>query len=185
MLDFLKKKKKPKDKNLSKLPELPRLPDLPSIPNKKVIPKSKPRLPSLDIPDIKVSPFRKSEPIPRKMPIEIQPEKEKMFAKILKKPIASFSKAKKYEQESIKKEQEELNKLHDHEVTKPIFIEGSLFKQILVDVSSINTELKEGNDSLEKVKTIEKRKSTKFGSFKSSVLNVQRKLIFVDKLLFK
>ncbi len=181
MFNFLKKSKKTKEMNLSELPDLPKLPDLPSTFNKQ------PRaMPSLDIPEIKVKP-RKEERFDFTQPIEIQPEKTRTekLKTMVKKPLDVLAKARRYEEQAVKEEEEELEEIHEHSNARPIYVEGTIFKQMLTDISIMNNQLKESYDALEKVKAIEKRKDTKFNNFKSSLLNVQRKLIFVDKLLFK
>ncbi len=198
--------------SLPKLPELPSLPgtkklELPQIPKKRQGLSFPGKIPSLnkqvkpikssqdiDIPAIRVKPktnekklvIRKPIEIGSKKPVEIEPEERKpMLKKIIRKPMQILSKAKRYEEQIVREEKEEFHELHAHLIGKPVFVEGNIFKEILTDITIINNNLKEGNDSLEKIKSIEKRKTTKFINLKSSILNVQRKLIFIDRLIFK
>ncbi len=192
------KKKKSKDLGLGNLPELPQLPELPPLPQQQ----SKTKLPSLskkpmqlkplpdmDIPEIKVKPrkiIRKQPEMHIEQPIRIEQEKPKrQIRNIIKRPLSVLSKAKRYEDKAVRIEEEELEEIHEHIMKKPVYVEGNLFKEMLTDISIMNSELKECNDSLEKVKSIENRKGTKFSNFKSSILSTQRKLILIDKLLFK
>ncbi len=194
LFNVFKKKKSKELANLPKAPSLPELgddlPDLPSLPSEKG---KKAFSSDIDIPDIKVM---RKKPVEIKRPIkktnikeigvgkaiEIEPEKEKRVMTKLKKPMAFLSRAKKFEQESIAIEKEELEHL---KVAKPVYVEANIFKQMLSDISIINTEMRQATTSLSKMHDLEKAKESKFTNFKSNIMSVQRKFIYIDKLLFK
>ena len=59
------------------------------------------------------------------------------------------------------------------------------FKGILKDINQIKNDLRNSNEILSKVEEIDENKSKVFERWKNSMSDLQKKLIFVDKILFK
>ena len=135
--------------------EIPEDLDVPPAPPKKE------ELPEFPIPD-EVPEF-KEESIPVKKEVS---------------PIEKFEKA------VVKEQQEELNS-RDLTLKKPIFVYLDSYREMINELGLIKTTLKESTDSLARVAQFKEDEDKEFNKWEGLLKDVQKKLIFADKTLFK
>ncbi len=67
----------------------------------------------------------------------------------------------------------------------PLFINLSGYKTILLTVDDIRDHLKRANDRLADLNGIKSREDSALEAWHSSLENIQRKMIFIDRSLFE
>lgn len=70
------------------------------------------------------------------------------------------------------------------ELTKPIFIDVGIFRDVIDEIALIQNTLKETSDSLSRLDEFREDENKEFRRWQSDMQDVQKKLIYVDKTLF-
>ena len=199
---------------LPEIPELPELPELEPISELQKKPegilgvpdilKEFPSTKEKPIPEFKapkIPPARVPEPIPKEpigpIPIETpkplfgirEPEKQKPIIKEdipihapkldIKPEISPYEI---FERAAVR---EEGDLLAHKEAKSPIFIRVDRFRNILTGISTIKSKLKMANESLIKLNEIDENRDKEFEKWRNVIVDLQKKLIFIDKTLFK
>jgi len=88
------------------------------------------------------------------------------------------------EEYAVRLQREELEEREDLKLKKPIFVYLESYKEMMNEVSLIQTTLKEGADSLVRVTEFKEDEDKEFNKWESTIKDIQRKLTYVDKTLF-
>lgn len=70
-------------------------------------------------------------------------------------------------------------------VDEPIFVEVQHYKALMDEISTVKNRLKESADVLQKVADLKESQEADFEKWHNTLQDIQRKLIFVDKTLFR
>jgi hypothetical protein len=70
------------------------------------------------------------------------------------------------------------------ELTKPIFVDLPVFKNIIDEIALIQNTIKESRDSLSRLDEFKEDEDKEFKRWQNIVQDAQKKLIYVDKTLF-
>jgi len=184
------------------LPELPDFPELPELESEKIsAPKEEiPRfeaeekfpgleMPKFDFPELKMESEEKFEFPPMELEKEAEPElpartaiPEPTFAM----PTTSRAEAPQIPQPSLPtrglfKEERRLA----GKTPKTIYVRIDRFKATLGNINVIRNDLRKSEEALAKLENLKASKDRAFERAKSSLEDLQRKLIFIDKTLFK
>ena len=163
------------------------IPDFPDIPDIKVSDESKFDLPQLDfeqekeepeLPDLEepapIPPIRFPTTMPEPMPIPAQPPMQMPQPEAAKKePIQAIKPRKLFSHE------------RKHIERKEVYLRVDKFRAALESISMIRGSLRQSEELLMKLENIKNAKDRSFDKVKSSLDDMQKKLIFVDKTLFK
>ncbi len=84
-----------------------------------------------------------------------------------------------------KQEKQRLGQRGMLEVIQPLFIPGSQFKDIVLDLTDSKAELKKASSLAARFEEIHELKELEFEGLRKNIETMQRKLIFMDKTLFK
>ncbi|MBL7055839.1 hypothetical protein ISS07_02920 [Candidatus Woesearchaeota archaeon] len=87
-----------------------------------------------------------------------------------------------FEKRSAREEKDVL--LHK-DASGPIFVKIDRFRNVLKNISTIRGSLKGANDMLVKMEEIDINSDKEFEKWKNTITDIQKKMIFVDKTLFK
>lgn len=147
----------PKEKfDADELPELPSMPEMEDMPAADVPPNP--------MPDFSVAQERESV-------VQEEPFKPKLMDVPLKVGPKLFSKG-----ETV---------LRDRQTGRTIYVRVDRFKATLSGINIIRNDLKKSQEALAKLENIKHEKEKSFDKIKSSLDDMQKKLIFIDKTLFK
>ena len=80
---------------------------------------------------------------------------------------------------------EERRVLEHKDAKGPIFMRVDKFRDVLKNISGMRSSLKVSNDILLKLNEIDANAEKDFEKWKSVMIDMQKKLVFVDKTLFK
>lgn len=186
-------------KDLGKVEEFPELPELPELPENKDITSEMEEKP---FPDLEPLP---EEPSPVKVPsVEIptpQPvrplfprkpeplfgkekfEEEKPSTEVeLTKPESKITPYERFERSAVR---EERDVLEHKQAEGPVYIRVDKFKNILAGIRTIRNNLKIANQSIGKLNGIDANSEKVFEKWRNAMMDLQKKLIFIDKMLFK
>lgn len=189
------------------LPDFPNLPDFdeqkisikPEDMPKFEFPEEEENMPDLDkeepVPDLAPVQDMEEKPIPSIAAPEI-PQREPIMLQlpedILPKPIpvkAEPEEQPPMEIETHPKAERKLfvheKRLHRMSVAKTVYVRVDNFKATLGSVNIIRNDLRKSEEALMKLETIKISKDRSFDKVKSSLEDLQKKLIFIDKTLFK
>ncbi|MEM3127158.1 MAG: hypothetical protein QW331_03775 [Candidatus Woesearchaeota archaeon] len=78
----------------------------------------------------------------------------------------------------------EKRKLHRVDVSKPLYIGVMDYKAIVDDLAQIRVSLKEADDVLFRLEEFKEEEEKEYKRWQSSLIDIQRKLIYADKSLF-
>lgn len=183
--------------------ELPELQEFPEMPE------DKKHLPELDVPTEKPSPELKTPSMPEFQKMEQgleEPEfpqpRRPLFGVQKPRPIASEQKLpvqpkigvpppkgvpeiKPYERMERAAVREERAVLRHKEAKEPIFIRVDRFKNILIGTDTIKNNLKIAEQSIVKLNEIDANRDKVLEKWSNVMMDLQKKLIFIDKTLFK
>jgi len=188
-------------KDLGKVEGFPELPELPEIQEGKGIsskieekpfPDLEP-LPESQSPELKVPSFevpkapQTARPLfirkPRPLFGEQKFEEEKPPTEVeLAKPRQKITPYERFEKSAVR---EQRDVLKHKEAEGPIYIRVDKFKKILAGTSSIRNNLKIANQSILKLNEIDMNSEKVFEKWHNAMMDLQKKLIFIDKMLFK
>ena len=203
--DFEGKGLETPEKELPELPELPEMPEteepFPEI-GKKLVPE-------LEVPTEKPSPELKPPSMPEFPKMEEgleEPEfpqpRRPLFGVQKPRPIASEQKLpvqpkievpppkgvpeiKPYERMERAAVREERTVLRHKEAKEPIFIRVDRFRDILTGTGTIRNNLKIAEQSIVKLNDIDANRDKVLEKWSNVMIDLQKKLIFIDKILFK
>ena len=86
---------------------------------------------------------------------------------------------------AIKTQQEELEEREDLTLRKPIFVYLDMYKEMINEIGLTLTTLKESSDSLARVAEFKEDEDKEFNKWGTQIKDIQRKLTYADKTLFK
>ena len=182
---------------------MPELPDLPDFGDEKTYGME---MPNLDFPEEEknIPDLSKEDTMPefpsfpeikeRPMPIQpfsvasriqeplsmIQPEPEQESV-TEEKPVPSYT----YPKMAGRLFSQEKRILRERPSTKTIYVSVDNFKATLGSINMVRGDLRKSEEALMKLESIKNAKDKSFDKMKSLLDDLQRKLIFVDKTLFK
>ena len=163
----------PKEKPVSEL-ELPPLPD-PKL-EEEIIPKEAPKIPPLGKP---LFGMPKPRPFGVQKPEEQEPKVEMPEIPRLKPEIRPYERL---ERVAIR---EERAVLRHEKFEEPIYIRIERFRAILTGTKTIKNNLKTASQSIVKLNEIDINRDKVFEKWHNVLMDLQKKLIFIDKILFK
>jgi len=76
-------------------------------------------------------------------------------------------------------------KLPHVEEERPQFVRIDKFKNYIEDIGAMRASVKNANISLDAMTSLENRKSVSFEKYKASMIDLQKKLAFAEKTIFK
>jgi hypothetical protein len=100
-------------------------------------------------------------------------------------PLDNPVKAKKFEKKAYKQEKMNVEQREMLEVLQPLFIKGDLYKELAQNLEDSRADLKKANVFIEKVEDLTALREQEFEELRKNIEAMQRKLIFMDKTLFK
>jgi len=182
---------------------MPELPNFPDFGNEKI---SGMKMPNLDFPEEEksIQDFSKENTMPEfpsfpemdENPMPIQPVSSNLQ---IPEPLSMTEPEP--EQEEISEEQpipsdtypkmagrlfsQEKRILRERPSAKTIYVSVDNFKATLGSINMVRSDLRKSEQALMKLESIKNAKDKSFDKMKSSLDDLQRKLIFVDKTLFK
>lgn len=90
------------------------------------------------------------------------------------------------EPELTRAQKEEMKEeLEAKEINEPIFVKSSQFKNVLFEINSIRDKLKESETILSDLEDIKYDRESQFKKWNSQLEDIQKKLMLMDKTLFK
>lgn len=156
--------------------EIPRpMPDIPMESKLPEPPKFGSLRPIKDIPKESepfAAPKFEFKPRPQEMPDYEEP--------IEPRPVRDY--AQKAEKEAVR---EEKDLISHKDAAGKTYIRMDRFRSILMDINEIKGDIKNAASSIEKMQGIDRNKEAEFEKWKANMNDLQKKIIFVDKTLFK
>ena len=131
-------------------------------------PPIKEALPSFSEEDIMAIKEAVEKPKPKPKPVIMEPPEK----------IIDFETEAVASQKSVLAEREHL------ELTKPIFVNVDVFREVIDEIALIQNSLKETGDSLSRLGEFKEDEDKEFRRYAHDIQDVQKKLIYVDKTLF-
>ena len=182
-------------KGFEELPELPEMPDIDepfSGMEEKETPVSQIKIPPLRQPaDMQEPVFQPSKvfkpmgsiktDFEMQMPEEPMPQFKGDIPEIEPEPRRAGT----YERFSRAAVREERSILEHKDAKGPIFMRVDKFRNVLRNISEIRGSLKVSNEILSKLNEIDANAEKDFEKWKNVMTDLQKKLVFVDKTLFK
>jgi len=93
--------------------------------------------------------------------------------------------AEKMEEKAFKEERKELKKAELHEAFKPSFVKMESFQSIINELGLIKSIAKESEDAIARVDDFAGDQEKEFNKWHAQLNDIQKKLIFIDKTIFK
>lgn len=118
---------------------------------------------------------------PKPLFVARKPQEEKPEVK-LPPPRPRITPYERFERSAVR---EERAVLKHKEAEGPIYIRIDKFKGILAGTRTIRNNLKIAKQSIQKLNEIDANRDNVFGKWRNSMVDLQKKLIFIDKTLFK
>ena len=171
--------------------ELPEIPDFPeekiSAPNEPDFDLEKDELPELkdDIPELgqrqEIQPISMPTTMPKDMPApELKPVEQQPYPE-----DPRFTPLDGYPKIERKLFAQEKAALRERPSGKSIYVKVGKFKAALGSINVVRSDLRKSEDALMKLENIKNSKDRSFDRIRNSLDDLQRKLIFIDKTLFK
>ena len=155
----------------------------------KDFPEEKP-FPNLKIP--REEEFPKSRPMPKPSfhaPRPLFPIRERLFPRQMEKPESAVPKPQitPSPYQSLEKEasKEEMGLLRNKKSKGPIYVRIEKFRDILANASTIKNNLRIASQSIERLNEIDENRERVFGKWHDTMMDMQKKFIFMDKSVFK
>ena len=198
-------------KELEELPELPEIPDiegdisLDKPPSPELKPLTEKPLPELELPEEKLDPeelppspelpkldegIEKPEP-PKPGPLfgsrprplfGAQLQKETPNIRLPPEPIPKIKPYERLERAAVR---EQKGVLQHKEAKGPIFVRVERFRDILTGTNTIKNNLKIASQSIAKLNELDANRDKVLEKWHNVMMDLQKKLIFIDKTLFK
>ncbi|MBD3249477.1 hypothetical protein GF336_05510 [Candidatus Woesearchaeota archaeon] len=89
------------------------------------------------------------------------------------------------EDDAVKEQKKELEEREDLEVKKPIFVGIENYKNMIDEIGLMKNTLKEAEDTIVRVSEFKGDEDKAFDSWQKQIEDIQKKLIYADKTLFK
>ncbi len=89
------------------------------------------------------------------------------------------------EEKAVEEQKKELEEREDLKVKKPIFVGIENYKYMIDEVGLMKNTLKEAEDTIVRVSEFKEDEDKSFDSWQSQIEDIQKKLIYADKTLFK
>lgn len=99
--------------------------------------------------------------------------------------ISKTAPVEKEEESAVKAQQEELEEREELELKKPIFVYLDNYKELINELTLIKNTLKESSDSLARVDAFKEDEGKEFRKWENHIKDIQKKLIYVDKTVFR
>ncbi|MBW2978397.1 hypothetical protein KY331_06130 [Candidatus Woesearchaeota archaeon] len=131
-----------------------------------------------ELPEFPEIPEFKEEEKPEIHEIPIAPPKPEPMK-------AEKPEAQKIEARAFKEERKELKKAEMREEFKPLFIKMESFQSIINELGHIKSIAKESEDAIARVDDFAGDQEKEFNKWHSQLNDMQKKLIFIDKTIFK
>lgn len=112
------------------------------------------------------------------------PSAESTIKPIEKEPRKNSDIVEKEEDYAVRLQREELGEREDLDLKKPIFVEIELYKDMVEEIGIVKNILKENSDTLIRVEEFNKDEDKSLNAWQKTLVDIQRKLIYVDKTLF-
>ncbi|MFA5141355.1 MAG: hypothetical protein WC471_00075 [Candidatus Woesearchaeota archaeon] len=90
-----------------------------------------------------------------------------------------------YEKKAYAQEKEFVEQRESLQVLQPLFIKGILYKEMIFDLDETKAQLKKAGLFTTRVDELTQLREESFEELKQLIETMQRKLIFMDKTLFK
>lgn len=100
-------------------------------------------------------------------------------------PKRALPSAEKIEEEAFREEKRQLAMAETHEVAKPVFVRMDSFQSIISELNMIKSIAKESDDAIIRVGDFAEDQDREFNKWQSQLGDIQKKLIFIDKTMFK
>lgn len=164
-----------------KMPSPPEMPDFEQHEKEEPIPMGDDNLPEFpdfpeqeepaaDIPPVSSPTIQKAEPIPEPEPEPAGSSEITAIDTYQKRPARLFSREK---------------AVHERPAGKTIYVRVDRFKATLGSINMVRNDLRKSEEALAKLENLKTAKDRSFDKLRSSLDDLQKKLIFVDKTLFK
>lgn len=88
------------------------------------------------------------------------------------------------EEEAVQVVREGLEERESLELSKPLYIKYKMYKAMLDEIGQVKIILKESEDTLVRLADFEDDEDKEFAKWRRGLDDIQRKLIYVDKILF-
>jgi len=126
-------------------------------------------------------------PVPEEQPIQEEPVQEPMTPPIEEEPIVDekpiMSETEIISQVNEQKPEPEYEE--DLEVQGPLFIKSENFQRVLGRIKTTKDRMKEFEDRVFSLNELKTKEEKKYSLWKSKLEDIQRKMIYVDKILFE
>ena len=164
------------------------IPDFPEIPDVKAPDETKFDLPELDeqekedfpeLPDLEepapIPPIKAPTaiPAPEPMPSPVQPPMQMHQPEVAKEPV------------QVAKPRRLFSHGRKHIERKEVYLRVDKFRAVLGNINTIRSDLRKSEELLMKLENLKNAKDRSFDKVKSSLGDLQKKLIFADRTLFK
>ena len=140
--------------------------------------------------DLGLEPLEEELPKPPELP-ELPEIEEEMGKEVEEKTpeIPSFKPERfvsleKMERSSVREEKKILKEVHEHKVTRPIFVKISRYKYVLDEIETIKSYLDNLESASIRLDGLMGDKDRKFEKWNEHFKDLQKKLVFVDNTLF-
>ena len=115
-------------------------------------------------------------PSPREIP-EVDVEK----VTVEKSPESALDRL---ETNAITQQQGLLDEREDLSLKKPVFVDINLYRDMVDELGLVNNILKESEDTVKRISEFKEDEDKEFKKWENQVKDIQKKLIYVDKVLF-
>ena len=135
-----------------------------------------------EIPEIKEEPFPKAPPI--KKPVPSFPEMGKKLK--LPTPRPPIPSGEELEEEAFEEEKRKRARTEFYpEAIKPLFVKMESFQSVINELNLIKSITKESEDAVIRVGDFAEDQEKEFNRWQGQLTDLQKKLIFIDKTIFK
>lgn len=90
-----------------------------------------------------------------------------------------------FERTAIEEQRGELEKIEHREAVKPIFVNVSIFRNILDELNAARNTLREAQDTVARLSDFREDHDREFKKWQSVLQDMQKKFVYVDKTLFR
>jgi len=103
----------------------------------------------------------------------------------LPKAPKTFSPIDRMESRIVAEEKNELGQREELVTRKPVFVDSNNYKLMYDEMEQVRLLLKEGENSMNRVAELKSDKDKEFKKWKATSEDIMKKLIYVDRVLFK
>lgn len=122
--------------------------------------------------------------------VELPPLPDVKSSSKLRFPTLPFKKAtwklaRKFEERAYRKEKKMLQHRENMEINQPLFIRSTEYKELATELEEARSSLKRAGVFTINAEDLNAQREEKFEELRKDIETIQRKLIFMDKTLFK